>query len=84
MVDKLKKFQADALEWIKKISKKIWIISAVVLVSVAVLIAFFLNNKPYEVLVTGVSSGEASSILTFLEGQGVTNYKVEKIGRAHV
>ena len=48
-----------------------------VLVSVAVLIAFFLNNKPYEVLVTGVSSGEASSILTFLEGQGVTNYKVE-------
>lgn len=77
MVDKLKKFQADALEWIKKISKKIWIISAVVLVSVAVLIAFFLNNKPYEVLVTGVSSGEASSILTFLEGQGVTNYKVE-------
>ena len=77
LVDKLKKFQADALEWIKKISKKIWIISAVVLVSVAVLIAFFLNNKPYEVLVTGVSSGEASSILTFLEGQGVTNYKVE-------
>lgn len=57
--------------------KKTWIISAVVLVSVAVLIAFFLNNKPYEVLVTGVSSGEASSILTFLEGQGVTNYKVE-------
>lgn len=77
LVDKLKKFQADALEWIKKISKKIWIISAVVLVSVAVLIGFFLNNKPYEVLVTGVSSGEASSILTFLEGQGVTNYKVE-------
>lgn len=77
LVDKLKKFQADALEWIKKISKKTWIISAVVLVSVAVLIAFFLNNKPYEVLVTGVSSGEASSILTFLEGQGVTNYKVE-------
>ena len=77
MVDKLKKFQADALEWIKKISKKTWIISAVVLVAVAVLIAFLLNNKPYEVLVTGVSSGEASSILTFLEGQGVTNYKVE-------
>ena len=48
-----------------------------VLVAVAVLIAFLLNNKPYEVLVTGVSSGEASSILTFLEGQGVTNYKVE-------
>lgn len=77
MVDKLKKFQADALEWIKKISKKTLIISAVVLVAVAVLIAFLLNNKPYEVLVTGVSSGEASSILTFLEGQGVTNYKVE-------
>ena len=77
LVDKLKKFQADALEWIKKISKKTLIISAVVLVAVAVLIAFLLNNKPYEVLVTGVSSGEASSILTFLEGQGVTNYKVE-------
>ena len=77
MVDKLKKFQADALEQIKKISKKTLIISVSVLVAAAVLIAFLLNNKPYEVLVTGVSSSEASSILTFLDGQGVTDYKVE-------
>ena len=36
-----------------------------------------LYNKPYEVLVTGVSSGEASSILSYLDSLGVTDYKVE-------
>ena len=76
-MDKLKKFWANGLERIKKISKKALIIFAVALVALAVLIALVLNNKPYEVLVTGVSSGEASSILTYLDAQGVTDYKVE-------
>lgn len=54
-----------------------WIIAAAVLVILAAGVTVLLNNRPYEVLVTGVSAGETASILSFLEGQGVTDYKVQ-------
>ena len=77
MTEKLKAFWAKVQERLKKISKKALIIAAVALVILAAVLVFILNNKPYEVLVTGVSSSETSSILTYLDSQGITDYKVE-------
>ena len=62
---------------LKKISKKVYIFAGVALVVLAAVVVLVLYNKPYEVLVTGVSSGEASSILSYLDSLGVTDYKVE-------
>ncbi len=63
--------------WLKKIPKKIMIIIGVLIIAMVVAIIAFVANRPYSVLVTGVSAQETSSVLTFLENQGVTDYKVE-------
>ena len=77
MSEKIKKLWETTKERLKKVSKKAYIIIGIVVVVLAAALAFALNNKPYSVLFTGVSSSEASSILSFLEGQGITDYKVE-------
>lgn len=77
--EKAKALFAKAKEGVKKVSKKVWIIIAAVLVVLIVAIAIMLtlNKKDYAVLVTQVSDMEAADILTFLEGRGVTNYRVD-------
>ena len=77
MSEKIKKLWEAVKTRLKKVSKKAYIIIGVVVVVLAAALTFALNNKPYNVLFTGVSPSEASSILSFLEGQGVTDYKVE-------
>ena len=77
MSEKIKKLWETVKERLKRVSKKAYIITAVVVVVLAAALTFALNNKPYSVLFTGVSPSEASSILSFLEGQGITDYKVE-------
>lgn len=77
MSEKIKKLWEAVKTRLKKVSKKAYIIIGVVVVVLAAALTFALNNKPYSVLFTGVSPSEASSILSFLEGQGVTDYKVE-------
>lgn len=66
-------------ERLKKVSRKIWIVIAAVLVAliVAIAIVLTLNKQDYAVLVTQVSNTEASTILNFLSNRGVTDYKVE-------
>ena len=78
--EKAKAFLGKTKERLKKVSKKIWIIIAAVLVVliVAIAITLTMNKKDYSVLVTQVSSTEASNILTFLSNQGVTDYKVQE------
>lgn len=77
--EKAKAFLGKAKERLKKVSKKIWIIIAAVLVVLIVAIAIMLtmDKKEYAVLVTQVSNTEASTILNFLTEQGVTDYKVQ-------
>lgn len=77
--EKAKALFGKAKEGVKKVSKKVWIIIAAVLVILIVAIAIMLtlNKKEYAVLVTQVSNTEAADILAFLEGRGVTDYKVE-------
>lgn len=77
--EKAKAFLEKAKERLKKISKKVWLVIAAVLVVLIVAIAVILtlNKQDYAVLVTQVSDTEASNILNFLSEQGVTNYRVE-------
>lgn len=77
--EKAKAFLGRTKERLKKVSRKVWIAIAAVLVVliVAAAIALTLNKQDYAVLVTQVSDTEASNILNFLSEQGVTNYKVE-------
>ena len=77
--EKAKAFLDKAKERLKKISKKVWLVIAAVLVVliVATAVVLTLNKQDYAVLVTQVSDTEASNILNFLSEQGVTNYRVE-------
>ncbi len=77
--EKARAFLSKTGERLKKISKKVWLVIAAVLVALIVVaaIALTLNKQDYAVLVTQVSDDEASKILTFLSEQGVTNYRVE-------
>lgn len=60
-----------------KVSKKIWIIAAVALVIVAAGITIFLNNRPYSVLITSANAEEISTVMSWLETQGIQDYRVE-------
>lgn len=75
--DKLKAFWEKVRESTKKVSKKVYIIAAVVLVVTAAAIAYFLNSRPYATLVTDISPTEASTVLNLLGQWGMTDYKVE-------
>lgn len=77
--EKAKAFLSKTKERLKKISKKVWLVIAAVLVALIVVAAVVLtlNKQNYAVLVTQVSDNEASNILNFLSEQGVTNYRVE-------
>lgn len=56
---------------------KITAVILVVVIAVSVIIALILNNRPYETLVTGLTSEEMSTIATKLEEYGATDYKIE-------
>jgi len=60
-----------------KVSKKIWILIGVALIVLAVGLVLFFQNRPYSVLITGASSDELSAVLSWLDTQGYTDYRME-------
>ena len=52
-------------------------IALVVVIAVSVILALVLNNRPYETLVTGLTTDEASAIVGKLDEYGATDYKIE-------
>lgn len=67
----------EKLGSLKKVPKKIWIIISSVLLAIIITVVVVVMNRPYSVLVTGVSSGEMNNVLSFLKEAGVTDYKIE-------
>lgn len=62
------------------ISRKIWIIIGVclaVILAVVILLIWSHNNRPYAVLIDKANDEEFASVLTWLQDQGVTDYKTE-------
>lgn len=62
---------------VSKVSKKVWIIAAVVLVVAAAAIAIYLNTRPYVTLITGSSTEEISAVLSWLDERGYKDYRLE-------
>lgn len=80
MSEKLKGFWASVKERFSKLSKKArtLLFSAIALILIAaVVIALVLNNKPYAVLFTGLSAEESRAIVSYLEENGVTQYRLQ-------
>jgi len=77
MVEQLKAVGNKITTALKKVSKRVWIILAVVVVLAAAAIAYYLNTRPYSILVTGASNEEIITVMDWLEGRGVQDYKLE-------
>ena len=78
MGEKLKTFWNKTKEALKKVSKKVYILTASILILVIVGVVILVStSNTYTVLFTGLSASETSSIVSFLAGQGVTDYKME-------
>ncbi|MBR2483252.1 MAG: flagellar M-ring protein FliF [Oscillospiraceae bacterium] len=76
MSEKLKGYWGKAKALLQKVSKKVYIALAVLLVA-ALAFVVYLNARPYEVLFADLSATEMTSILTYLEENGITKYQVE-------
>lgn len=77
MAEKAKAVLEKGKELLKKIPKFVFIVAGIIVVAVVVIAAVVLNNKDYTVLFTGLGSEEASEIVTYLNDNGVTDYRVE-------
>lgn len=78
MGEKVKAYWEKAKELIGKVSKKIWIAVAVALVVVIAAIAFVVSaNNEYVVLFSDLNSSDMTTIVNYLESNGITNYRLE-------
>lgn len=77
---RLKEFWEKIKDFFKKLNKKTRILLGVCLVVVlAVIIAVVvkMNQKEYAVLFTGLTSSETSTVISFLNDNGVTDYRIQ-------
>ena len=72
--EKLKGYLEKVKMTAGKVSRKIWIIIAAALVLAVAGIVVFTNTRPYSTLITGATSQETSTVLTWLDNQGFTDY----------
>ena len=77
MNEKIKANLEKAKTALGKVSKKIWVLIAVALVLVAAGITIFLYNRPYSVLITDSNAEEISTVMSWLETQGIQDYRME-------
>lgn len=79
-MEKLKGYWEKVKTALGKVSKKIWIIVAVTVAALAIGIVIFLNTRPYATLIAGATGEEMATVQSWLQEQGVTDYKVEGSG----
>lgn len=78
MGEKIKTYWEKVKEVLGKVSKKVWIAIAIVLVVVIAAISIVVaSNNEYEVLFTDLNTGDVTTIVSYLESQGITNYRLE-------
>ena len=81
--EKLKGYLEKAKTALGKISRKIWILIAVCLVVVVAIAAFAIHsymNRPYAVLIDKANNEEMATVVTWLQEQGITDYKMDGSG----
>lgn len=78
--EKLKGYWEKVKAALGKVSKKIWIIIAVTVAVLVIGVVVFLNTRPYATLIAGATDEEVATVQSWLQEQGVTDYKVEGSG----
>lgn len=82
MNDKVKALLEKAKSEVKKVNKKTATIAGVAAALVVLLIVIIVavnngNDQGYSILFTGLNNSELSTIVSYLEDQGVSDYKVQ-------
>lgn len=80
MDDKLKSLWETAKGLFSKVNKKVRVLLGILaVVALVAAVAYFVwsSTRPYQVLFTGLSDTEASSIMSYLDENGVTDYQVK-------
>lgn len=77
MAEKVKATLTKVKETLKKVPKKVYILVVTAIVVIAVIAVVVLGNRPYSVLFTGLSTTDFSSITSYLDSQGVVDYKIQ-------
>ncbi len=80
MDEKIKQLWQRVKVFFSTMSKKTrYLMVSASLVALAAVVALVVIHatKPYTILFTGLTSSDMSSVLTFLDGRGVTDYKVQ-------
>ncbi|MBD5084739.1 MAG: hypothetical protein HDT33_06675 [Clostridiales bacterium] len=78
--EKLKGYLDKVKTALGKISKKIWIIIAIAVAVLVIAIVIFLKTRPYSTLITGATDEEMATVLSWLQENGFTDYKMEGSG----
>lgn len=78
--EKLKGYFEQIKTALGKVSKKIWILIAVVVAAIIVGVIIFANTRPYSPLIDRATNEETSTVLSWLQEQGVTDYRLEGTG----
>lgn len=78
--EKLKGYLDKVKTALGKVSKKIWILLAVIVVVAVAAVILLYNNRPYAVLIDGASNEETATVMNWLAGQGITDYRMEGTG----
>lgn len=78
--EKLKGYLEKVKTALGKVSKKIWIRLAVIVVVAVAAVILLYNNRPYAVLIDGANNEETSTVLSWLGEKGVTDYRMEGTG----
>lgn len=77
---RLKEFWEKIKDFFKKLNKRVRILLGVCLVAAVALIialAVRMNQKEYAVLFTGLTSSETSTVVQFLNNNGVTDFRIQ-------
>ena len=77
---KLKEFWEKIKSFFIKMNKKVLIllgVCLVVLIALAIAAAVRMNQKEYAVLFTGLSSSETTTVVQFLNDNGVTDFRIQ-------
>ena len=78
MGEKIKTYWEKVKEVLGKVSKKVWIaIGAVLVVMIVAIAVIVAQGDEYEVLFGDLNKSDVNSILTYLDSQGVTDYRLE-------
>ena len=79
MAEKIKAYWEKVKEVLGKVSKKIWIAIAAVLIVViaAIVIVVASSSDDYAVLFSDLNSSDLSTVVTYLESNGIENYRLE-------